>query len=227
MPANEQITRMVVAPQRRALITANAIAEGLGLPLECRSCFHEVGGLYDRAAGAEGHDPATGECLPGVMPLHGSNFEQLQMEAPMLTTHDGTITTEGWWRGGKETQGQQLERCRRAVACLWQMCRDHQTEGDQGAIAIVGHGKFTDMMLQELLQVGCGDGARLIDTTFLSFNTSMFVLDLVPGAEAHLRGTVGVVACNAVPHMDSLDDRGGKLRTAQKRDTVRLTNLLK
>ena len=97
----------------------------------------------------------------------------------------------------------------------------------KGAIAVVGHGKFSDMMLQELLQVGAGDGAKLIDTSFLSFNSAMFVLDLVPGPETHLRGTVGVVSCNAVPHMDSLDDRGGALRTAQTRATVKLAHLVR
>jgi len=227
VPAGDQITRILATPQQRALQTADTLATSMGLPLEVRTVFHEVGGLYDRVAGSDGHDPIDGACLPGTEVIHGRNFEELQELAPSLTAHDGTITSEGWWRGGKETTGQQLDRARRAVACLWQMASDHQLEKHEGAIAIVGHGKFMDMIMQEMLQVGAGDGAHYQDTNFLSFNTSMNVLDLVPGATGKLRGTVGLVSCNAVPHFDAMDDRGGDLRTAQHRDVIRVSKLIK
>jgi len=210
---HECITKLMSSAERGSLHCGSFIAQALDLNLEVETGLHDLGGLPD------------GD--------RGIGKDELHQTFPRAIDAYGQVGPDGWWEGGVESQDAQLNRCRAVVAKMWLMA--HEQEHD-GAIALIAPGKFIDLLLQELLQVGAGDCAKHQDSRFMQFHTGFHVLDLAPTppkfGSGVLHGITGVVGTNIVPHFDGLSGRGAGLKsgdeykTAAFSDTIILANIL-
>jgi 2,3-bisphosphoglycerate-dependent phosphoglycerate mutase len=128
------ITRLYSSPFLRALLTVEAIANETGLPVHVRADVFEQGGCY------RGHLPGEEIGQPGM------SRTQILARFPDWPIDD-RIGELGWWQCRPyESWEQAMARARSVVA--WLSADLSQVEGCH---AIVTHGDFKMLLVQELL----------------------------------------------------------------------------
>jgi len=137
------VTRLVVSPMVRTLLTAAPTAERLGLPLEIWPDIFEQGGLFEGNPQDE-----TLRSYPGYT---RAEFETL---FPGVIVPP-EVTERGWWRGGYEEMEECSERAAAVAARLKKMAAEEAEDLPPvpTTLAMVTHGTFMNQLLHHLLGV--------------------------------------------------------------------------
>jgi len=158
------LTRLLVSPMWRALLTAQPLAQVLGLPMQVMIDLHEVGGMFleDKDSGA----------ITGYGGLARS-----AMLAQFSNLHlPDSVTEEGWWNPqmGLESYAHRVMRAVRAAHWLLKLAQDQPNE----CLALVTHGAFMDLLIKAFLhQLPTPDSALF----YVHHNTAITRLDLREG----------------------------------------------
>lgn len=131
--------RIYCSPMVRALETARAVGDALGINPEIWIDLHEHGGVFLREDG----ERAVG--YPGV------NRDVVNSEFPGFIVPD-EITDNGWWTGTVEEDAGWCARATRAARQLKSLATENSR------IAIVSHGGQIDTLLKALLNQMPGHG---------------------------------------------------------------------
>jgi 2,3-bisphosphoglycerate-dependent phosphoglycerate mutase len=152
------ITHLYSSLMLRALQTASAISQTLGLPIIGRDDLFECGGIYldDEESGERVGQP--GRTLGQL----GDQFPDLILPAEDLD--------RGWWNRPYETREERLPRARRVVQSLFDL---HKETAD--IVAVVTHAAFCNALLTVLL--GLPDGHN---HWFILNNTAITSVDIWP-----------------------------------------------
>ncbi|HOG48201.1 MAG TPA: histidine phosphatase family protein [Anaerolineae bacterium] len=166
------ITRLFVSPMRRALQTAQPVAQALGLQPEVWVELHEHGGVF------LDHGPEI-----GVVGYPGLTRAEMEAQFPGYVLPQ-EVGLRGWWAGGREDRTGCDARAARVAATL----RSWATRDER--IALISHGDFLDALLKALLRPLAGHGCY-----FLHLNTA------VTRAELRGDGHVEVGFLNRTDHL--------------------------
>lgn len=170
------LTHLYCSPMRRALQTAQPIAQALGLPAALWRDIHEIGGIFL----ADEQDNVTG--FPGM------TRQEIEAEFPEMTLSD-EIHDHGWWDTGmgRETPAHFVNRAIRVSMALRD--RAHTEE----RIALVSHAAFLDALLKALLKQS---PMHPEERFYLHYNTGVSRLDIDEG-----RGGDRIHYLNRVDHL--------------------------
>mmetsp|Transcript_33802 Transcript_33802/g.85126 ORF Transcript_33802/g.85126 Transcript_33802/m.85126 type:complete len:266 (-) Transcript_33802:1547-2344(-) len=189
------IRRMVVSPMRRCMLTAGPAAKVLGIPIEVKGDLFEHGGCFEGARDDSG----------GVVGCTGLTKSQLESEFPGCVVPDELVG--GWWtrQQGCETVPQAQERIRAVAAWLWSVAEAWKKE--DGAMCIVVHGMFIDILIKVLTGVALTTGKQ--QAVYCSKNAGVHVLEL----RASLGGgnVAGLQRFNVLEHMPTAMQTGGSV----------------
>lgn len=139
------ITHLYTSLMRRAVGTAGAIAEALGLAPIALPDAHETGGIYM-------DDPHTGAKIgrPGL------GRSELAARFPTLVLPDG-LNDAGWWRSRPmETDEERYPRAQRVLQFLL------SAHGPDDRVALVSHGDFFNYLVAAALCVPRPEQAWII-----------------------------------------------------------------
>ena len=120
------------------MLTATPASKSLGIPIEVRGDIFEHGGCFDGAADAPN----------GVVGRPGMTKAELESEFPGCSVPDELVN--GWWteEQGCETVPEAQERIKKVAAWLW--CVAEGWKKQDGAVCIVVHGMFIDILTKVL-----------------------------------------------------------------------------
>ncbi|HTO58928.1 MAG TPA: histidine phosphatase family protein, partial [Pseudomonadales bacterium] len=149
------LDRLYCSAMLRAMQTADAIADRLGLAPELWLDIHEIGGIYlDHGERKVGYP--------------GSTRAELERRFPNCVMAPD-VRTDGWWNRPFEDHADGVDRAARVANIL----RDRANEATR--IGLVTHGDFMSELVKALLD---GPGG----TTFYEHrNTAITCLELTPG----------------------------------------------
>jgi 2,3-bisphosphoglycerate-dependent phosphoglycerate mutase len=136
-PANRRgfnLTRLYTSLMERSILTASAIAEATGLPVEGWVDLHEHGGIYEID---EASDERRGVPGPGR--------SELITRFPRLELPPG-IAEEGWWNRPYEDETALFARANRFLEALLE-----RHGGSEDRVAVVSHAGFYHAVLRALL----------------------------------------------------------------------------
>lgn len=128
------ITHLYASLMTRALQTATAVSEALGLEMLGRTDLHECGGIY-----LDNEETGERDGLPGP------TLAELKGQFPHLVLPEGDVNT-GWWNRPFEDRP---ERFVRARGVFQSMIEKHGDTDDN--VAIVTHGAFHNALITVLL----------------------------------------------------------------------------
>ena len=171
------IARLFSSPMRRCMLTATPVARALKIPIRVRGDIHEHGGCFDGSKDVDG----------GVVGLTGMTKAQLEAEFPGCVVPDELAN--GWWspERGCETVAQALERVKGVADWLWREAKAWKPE--DGAIAIVAHGMFIDILCKTLMGVPTRTGKQ--SSMFCTNNAGVHVFQFHVGEGADAEGGPG------------------------------------
>lgn len=129
-----EITHLYVSLMTRALQTASAVSEALGLDMIGRKDLHECGGIY-----LDNEETGERDGLPGA------TLSELKARFPRLVLPEGDLHT-GWWNRPYE---ERHERFPRARGVIQSMVEIHGGTNDN--VALVTHGAFHNALMTVLL----------------------------------------------------------------------------
>ena len=188
------------SPMRRCLMTADALARGLGVRFGVRGDLHEHGGCFRGARGGAGDGG-------GVVGLPGMTKAEMEdafpaCDVPMELEH-------GWWspERGCESVRDAQERARGTAEWLWARARAmNALEEPAKDLYIVAHGMFIDMLFKTLFNVPRTSGKQ--PSLFCSQNACVHKLrfDVAEDGES-----VGLQMFNDVTHIPEHDRSGGSV----------------
>ncbi len=157
------LDRLYCSAMVRAVHTATPIGQALGLQPEIFVDLHEIGGIY--------LDYPDGR----IESFPGQTRSELAARFPDCVPPD-TLGEEGWWRGGRESEEEALQRANKVADELL------QRTDDESRIGLVTHGDFMSHLIKALI------GAPQGKTPYLYHcNTSITCVDISPGARTTLR----------------------------------------
>jgi len=151
-------TRLYCSPMWRALQTADAIGQALGLAPEVRTDIHEQGGIY--------LDHWDGR---GPIGYSGKTRQEIQSVFPHYVLPE-EITEGGWWNRDFEDWSACHERAIRVAAELRKWADGDQEGGER--VAIVSHGGFVDALLKALFNQAADRGVF-----YYHYNTAISRID--------------------------------------------------
>lgn len=197
IPGKHQIKKLLVSPMRRCMLTATPMSAKLGVPITVRADMHEHGGCFDGSPGSVG----------GVVGRPGLTKAQLEREFPGCVVPVELI--KGWWseQSGCETVPQAQARVLQVKQWLWEMA-DGWKEKD-GAVCLVVHGMFIDILLKAMSGVNLTSGKQQV--VFCSQNACVHVLELNSGSPQNLGRVCGIQRFNGVDHLPISIQTGGSL----------------
>ena len=131
------LDRLYCSAMLRAMQTADAIGQQIGLTPELWLDIHEFGGIY------LDHGPAK-------VGYSGATRGELATRFPNCVLTD-EVRADGWWNRPYEERDAGVERALRVAQAL----RDRA--GEPTRIGLVSHGDFLSALLQALLQRTDGD----------------------------------------------------------------------
>ena len=183
LPLLAGLSAVYVSPFLRTLQTATPLVLSLSSssanPLVSRGKIwrdlFEVGGAFHR------HEHAGGAVGTGGLPL-----EEMLSRFPVEYCprfHEGTpgkgVDSKGWYDGHtRETVEEAKARVKRVAARLRCMAKELEKDGGSKTIALVVHGDFIDIILQEFLQLDLsmlGDQSKHV---FRTYNTCFTCVDI-------------------------------------------------
>ena len=184
------------SPMRRCLMTADALARGLGVRFGVRGDVHEHGGCF---RGARGGGGVVG--LPGMTKAEMEDAFPA-CDVPMELEH-------GWWspERGCESVRDAQERARGTAEWLWTRARAmNALEEPVKDLYIVAHGMFIDMLFKTLFNAPRTTGKQ--PSLFCSQNACVHKLrfDVAEDGES-----VGLQVFNDVTHIPEHDRSGGSV----------------
>ena len=194
----DAVKKLVVSPMRRCMLTATPISKQLGIPIRVKQDIHEHGGCFDGAADQPG----------GVIGRPGLSKPQLEAELPGCVVPIELM--KGWWseEQGCETVPQAQERVARVVKWLWEQAENWKEK--DGALMIVVHGMFIDILIKALSGAALTAGKQQM--VYCSQNAGIHVLELKPGTDAANPGNVaGLQMFNFVDHLPPDIRTGGSV----------------
>ena len=186
------------SPMRRCLMTADALARGLGVRFGVRADLHEHGGCFRGARGGGGG---------GVVGLPGMTKAEMEDAFPAC---DVPLELEhGWWspERGCESVRDAQERARGTAEWLWARARAmNALEEPAKDLYIVAHGMFIDMLFKTLFNAPRTTGKQ--PSLFCSQNACVHKLrfDVAEDGES-----VGLQVFNDVTHIPEHDRSGGSV----------------
>lgn len=191
------IKKLFVSPMRRCMLTATPLSKGLGIPIRVRGDIHEHGGCFDGAADEPG----------GVVGRPGMTKVQLEDEFPGCIVPLELMA--GWWKEelGCETVPQAQERIRGVADWLWELAE--KWKESHGAVAIVVHGMFIDILTKVL--TGCALTTGKQPMVFCSQNAGVHVFELKPGTEGNPGRIAGLQRFNVLDHLPPEIQTGGSV----------------
>lgn len=129
------ITHLYCSAMYRALQTAQALGQAIGVAPEIWLDIHEHGGLYLEEDGKYVGYP-------------GRTRSEIVAEFPTFIMPEG-LSESGWWRTelGHESMSSSLGR---VIAVAWELLRRAEKMPD-ARIALVSHGTFIDALIKSLL----------------------------------------------------------------------------
>lgn len=197
LKAKHAIRRLYVSPMRRCMLTATPMSEALGVQIRVKGDIHEHGGCFDGAAGEPG----------GVVGLPGMTKAQLEKEFPGCKVP--IELAGGWWeeKKGCETVPQAQERVAGVVEWLWE--KAEKWKESQGAMCIVVHGMFIDILTKALC--GCEMTTGKQNMVFCSQNAGVHVFELKPGVEGNPGRIAGLQRFNVLDHLPPEIRTGGSV----------------
>jgi 2,3-bisphosphoglycerate-dependent phosphoglycerate mutase len=156
------LTHLYTSLMRRAIETAEYIAQALELPLLGHPDAHEWGGIFQ-----------GGDVVEERVGLPGPGRAELAREFPDLRLPAG-VGDEGWWNRPYEQRQQVPERAQRFIDDL---LAGHG--GTEDRVAVVGHGGFLQNVLQYVLEMPVQEGepGRRLPRWFRTYNASISRLD--------------------------------------------------
>jgi 2,3-bisphosphoglycerate-dependent phosphoglycerate mutase len=129
-----EITHLYTSLMRRALQTASAVSDALGLEMIGRKDLHECGGIY-----VENEETGSRDGLPGP------TLAELKADFPALILPGGDVHT-GWWNRPYEERAERFPRARGVIEA---MIENHG--GTDDTVAVVMHGAFHNALMTALL----------------------------------------------------------------------------
>ena len=153
------LTRLYSSPMLRALQTAEAICQAIGLAVHVRTDIHEIGGIW------LDHDDKR-----GPVGLAGLKRGQIAERFPHAVL-PVSIGDDGWWNRPPEDHESGSRRARRFAGELIE-----QASSDD-RIALVTHGDYGDSLICALLGMPYASRIR-----FTQHNTAVSCLDVTPDA---------------------------------------------
>jgi broad specificity phosphatase PhoE len=179
------------------MLTATPISKQLGIPIRVKRDIHEHGGCFDGAADQPG----------GVIGRPGLSKPQLEAEFPGCVVPIELM--KGWWSEaqGCETVVQAQERVQQVTKWLWEQATRWK-EAD-GALMIVVHGMFIDILIKALSGMALTTGKQKI--VFCSQNAGIHILELKPGTEGNDGNVAGLQMFNIVDHLPADIRTGGSV----------------
>ncbi len=173
------LTHLYCSPMVRALLTGQAVAETLGLPLVVWEELHERGGIFEL-------DPESDERTG----LPGATVSELQAGFP-LAHFPENWGRQGWWNRPAETGEEQYERACRLVERIRRLRSashvataspfddDEEVEnaatndGEELRIALFSHGGFYQAFLHALFADALGrEEVELVEPFWFSLNNT-------------------------------------------------------
>jgi 2,3-bisphosphoglycerate-dependent phosphoglycerate mutase len=136
-PANRQgfgLTHLYCSLMERAILTASAISETTGVPVEGWTDLHEHGGIF-----AADEETKIRRGLPGL------GHRELAERFPHLRLPDD-IAEEGWWNRPYEEEAELFVRARRFFDALVE-----RHGGSDDRVAVVSHAGFYHAVLRVML----------------------------------------------------------------------------
>ena len=152
--------------------TATPIGQALGLRPEVYVDLHEIGGIY--------LDYLDGR----IESFPGQSRSELAARFPDCLPPE-TLDEAGWWRGGRESEEEALQRASKVADQL------RQRADENSRIGLVTHGDFMSHLIKEL--VGAPQGKEVY---LYHCNTAITCVDLSPNARITLRYT------NRIEHLE-------------------------
>ncbi len=140
---------------RRAVATAQPIAEALDMPLTGHLQLYEVGGVFE--------GPDEGPSATGI-PVPGHSASALQQVSPRLVLPAG-VDENGWYRTPFETPSSAWHRASRVLDEL-----SVQHGGSDAVVAVVTHVWISQLLLRAVLDWPPTDGGEL--TGWLALNNT-------------------------------------------------------
>jgi 2,3-bisphosphoglycerate-dependent phosphoglycerate mutase len=150
-----QITHLYSSPMRRAISTAVAISNAIGLPIVLWKDWHECGGIYL-------HDHVTGK----YQIRSGITSVELETIYPNVICGDAG-NPDGWYNRPMENEKECGERAKRVLS---QLIKRHADTDDR--VAIVSHGGFYVKFISALVRK-----EKLNPVWFLMNNTGITRFD--------------------------------------------------
>jgi len=151
-----EITHLYTSLMRRALQTASAVSDALGLEMIGRGDLHECGGIY-----LDNEETGDRDGLPGP------TLVELKADFPALILPEGDLYT-GWWNRPYEERAERFPRARDVIQA---MVEKHGGTDDN--VALVMHGAFHNALMTVLL------GLPEDHTVWISmYNTAITSIDI-------------------------------------------------
>lgn len=196
--AKHQIKKLFVSPMRRCMLTATPLSKKLGIPIRVKQDIHEHGGCFD---GSPGQNES------GVVGRPGLTKAQLESEFPGCIVPIELI--KGWWteEQGCETVVQAQERIQEVTKWLWGLAEEWKEK--DGAIALVVHGMFIDILIKALSGMQLTTGKQ--NVVFCSQNACVHILELKCGDESNPGNIAGIQRFNVLDHLPLSIQTGGSV----------------
>lgn len=155
-----EVTHIYCSAMTRAMQTAQAISDYVGIEPEVWLDAHEIGGIFLE------EDDGTPYGLGGI------TRTEAERKFPTITLPN-TLTNNGWWdiNKGRETQTEAMFRAIKVLDLLKPRMHSHER------IVVVSHGGFMDMLIKGILNQLPTDPSHLF---YLHYNTAITRFDFYP-----------------------------------------------
>jgi len=150
---------------RRSLQTGKHIVDALGVRSALEILLHEEGGVFDGPRHGRPRAATEGQKLQ-----HGLTADEINKELPGIAGLDAVPST-GWWKGGRESSVESLERAVLSAKWLWGLV---EQDNEEGAIVCVSHGLFMDKWLKAIMGMDADDNKVF----FMTYNCAYWFLAL-------------------------------------------------
>jgi broad specificity phosphatase PhoE len=179
---------------RRCMLTATPLSKALWIPIEVKGDIFEHGGCFDGSKVVDGQ----------VAGCTGLTKAELEGEFPGCVVPKELAA--GWWteEQGCETVAQAQERITKVAAWLWSVAEGWQAA--DGALCIVVHGMFIDILTKLLIGIPPTTGKQ--QAVFCSKNAGVHILELKASSDGNI---AGLQRFNVLHHLPEALQTGGSV----------------